>query len=146
MDGQNSVAAEQSDQMRFAPVQMVDPNREIDQDHAGSVCLRRTGSNCGSLPPNLASCRALSRSTSALNPSRTNAVFSFGPLTRCASARCRRLLPACARSVPESCSWARIGLCRPRTDRTTHALKQLQGMPGLAVLIQTVAVLLKRIV
>jgi len=60
-------------------------SRFIGQDHAGSDRLREIDFSRGSLPPNCASRRALSRSISARNPSRTSVAFLLTPVIRWAS-------------------------------------------------------------
>ncbi len=64
----------------IALTQMIHPDRSVDQDHAG--CGRRRGGTVsfGSLPPNRANRRALSRSIRALSASRTRADFSVRPV------------------------------------------------------------------
>ena len=51
-----------------------------------SDCLRGIDVNSGSEPPNNAKCLALSRSTRASKPSRTNAVSSWTPVSSTACA------------------------------------------------------------
>jgi hypothetical protein len=69
-------------QLVVAPAEVIDPNRGIDQDQASVSSRRRgAGSSSGSLPPNLASRLALSRSINAFNPSRTIAERSFEPIS-----------------------------------------------------------------
>jgi hypothetical protein len=63
-----------------AASEMVDPNRRINQDHAGSVHRRRTALRPGSVPPRRASRLAASRSTSAVNAARSTAEVSFSPV------------------------------------------------------------------
>src|SRR5262245_61046870 len=79
-------ATEQARKKTIAAAQMIDPDRRVDQNHAGSS--RRLGGalNSGSLPPRRASRRALSRSISAFNASRTSADFSCKPVRVRASA------------------------------------------------------------
>src|SRR3972149_7798162 len=84
---QRPAGVQQFHQRRLTGAQVVNPNRTINQDHAGSDRRRGTGRNPGSVPPNFANRPALSLSINALTPSRTSAVFSFTPLTRCALAR-----------------------------------------------------------
>jgi hypothetical protein len=67
--------------------QMIHPDRCIEQDQAGSGRRREAIASSGSVPPNRASRRALSRSISALSASRTTAVFSVRPVNACALAR-----------------------------------------------------------
>src|SRR6266702_2702473 len=72
-------------QCDVALAEVIDPNRSIDQDHF-AVRRRVTGINSGSLPPRLASRRALSRSISAFNASRISADFSLMPVNEAAFA------------------------------------------------------------
>lgn len=74
--GENAPLLEEIGQGCIAFAQRVDPDGCIDENHAGSVCRRRTGFRSGSLPPSRASRRALSRSINALSASRISADFS----------------------------------------------------------------------
>ena len=66
----------QTNKGRIGCPQMVDLYRRVDNDQRGCDRLRGTARNRGSLPPNRANRRALSRSMSALSASRTSADFS----------------------------------------------------------------------
>jgi len=70
--------------------QMIHPNRGIDQHHADyptkSDCRLGIASNSGSLPPNNAKRRALSRSINAFRLSFSKAVFSWIPVNSTALA------------------------------------------------------------
>ena len=83
---QHLPVVEQSRQKRVATSQVVDPNRRVDENHAGAVCRRGTGEIPGSLPPSRASRRAVSRSTNAFSAIRTKADFSSTPVKACALA------------------------------------------------------------
>ncbi len=82
---QDQILLEQKREGFVTFAEMADPNRGIDEDHdADRGRLRRTEDNRGSLPPSLASRRALSRAIRASRPMRTNAVFSFSPVNAAA--------------------------------------------------------------
>ncbi len=85
-DGQAHDPRRAMAQHRVADTKVVDPDRGVDQNHCGSARRRGTVLRSGSVPPSLASRRALSRSIRARNPSRTRALFSVVPVRRCASA------------------------------------------------------------
>jgi hypothetical protein len=70
---------QQPHQGRVAAAEMVDPDRCVGKDHGSSL---RRGISCtsGSLPPNRARRRALSRSMGALSASRIVADFSVRPV------------------------------------------------------------------
>lgn len=78
----NAVSYQQLCQQLIACTQMVNPDRSIHQYHNQSLSeyRRETSSTCGSLPPNNANRRALSRSIKAFKPSRTMALFSPIPI------------------------------------------------------------------
>jgi hypothetical protein len=78
--GENHPAIQQFRQFRVAVPQMVYPDRRVDQDHLRVDRRRGTFRSAFSLPPSLASRRALSRSIRAFNASRTNADFSVIPV------------------------------------------------------------------
>jgi len=65
---------------RVQRAQMVDPDRGVDQDHAGSAWRRGSGFNCFSDPPKRAKRFALSRSIKARSASRIRAVFLVTPV------------------------------------------------------------------
>lgn len=87
---QYPVIVEQSNQKIVAAAKVVYPDRSIYQYAAHSFamldCLRGIGIKSGSEPPNNAKRLALSRSTKASKPSRTNAVFSCTPVNSTACA------------------------------------------------------------
>ena len=62
---QHVAVVEEPDELWFAGSEMVDPDRGVNEDHAGMVCRRETDVASGSLPASWASRRALSRSMSA---------------------------------------------------------------------------------
>ena len=84
---QNATGLEQTCEGLVANPQMIDPNRGIDEDQAGSGRRRGAFARSGSLPPMRASRRALSRSINALSASRMRADFSLRPVKACAFAR-----------------------------------------------------------
>jgi hypothetical protein len=63
----------------IAAVEMIDPNRGIDQYHALER-RRGTGRSCFCVPPNLANLRDASVSTRDFNAAFTSAVFSLMPV------------------------------------------------------------------
>src|SRR5215469_18633049 len=72
--------AEQLREYRAGQAQMLDPDRCVDEDHAGFGRRRGIFLSPGSLPPSRASRRAASRSTNALSASRMRADFSRIPV------------------------------------------------------------------
>src|ERR1700712_2291010 len=82
--GHHMAVLEKDSEVWVADSQMIDPDRGVDQDHAG-VCRLGIAFTPGSLPASWARRRALSRSINARSAWRTNAVFSVVPVKRCAS-------------------------------------------------------------
>jgi len=70
----------------IAPVQMVDPDRGVGENHRSAPRRRGGAFKSGSLPPSRASRRALSRSTRARSASWTIRDFSRKPVKACALA------------------------------------------------------------
>ena len=77
---QSHSGAEHIRKLLFARAEVVHPNGRINQDHAGVARRRGGASRPGSLAPSRASRRALSRSMSAFNASRTRLDFSRRPV------------------------------------------------------------------
>ena len=81
MDDDISVL-EQAGQRWAAHMEVLDPDRRIDEDHATRPVLRRLiGLSRGSEPPSFASLRALSLSTNASSPMWMRAVFRETPVS-----------------------------------------------------------------
>src|SRR4051812_20631101 len=72
---------QQLGQFIVAALEMVDPDRRIDEDHARLGRRRGTGERSGSVPPSRASRRALSRSINALKASRRRGALSETPVS-----------------------------------------------------------------
>src|SRR5271157_1734781 len=116
---QNPTGLEQLGQRRVSGPQVINPYRSIDQDHAPAG--RRLGGalRSGSLAPNRASRRALSRSMSALSASRTRLDFSFRPVR------------AWALATSSSSSASVVRICRSPTWRRTYHQTMPKTMPRL---------------
>jgi hypothetical protein len=69
-------------ELRDAFSEMVYPNGSVNQDHARFGRRRGTERSLTSLPPSLASRRALSRAIKACRPACMSAVRPFTPVTR----------------------------------------------------------------
>ena len=76
----NQTEVEQAHQRLVNGPQMLHPDRSIDQNHLRADRRRGGATRSGSLPPNRANRRALSRSIRALSASRTKADFSRSPV------------------------------------------------------------------
>ena len=72
--------AQQRREYRAGRPQVIDPDRRVDEDHAGFGRRRGILFRSGSLPPSRANRRAASRSTNALSASRMSADFSRIPV------------------------------------------------------------------
>jgi hypothetical protein len=77
---------EQVAQRLVRGAEVVNPDRSVDEDHAGLRRRRAGSARLDSLPPKRANRRALSRSIKALSASRTSADFSRRPVKACAFA------------------------------------------------------------
>jgi hypothetical protein len=73
---QDLSAIEKLRQFSLTSAQVIDPNRCVDQNHLDAGRRRGTAFSFGSVPASLANRRALSRSISAFNASRTRVDFS----------------------------------------------------------------------
>jgi len=109
---QNEAVLEQPYDSGVARPQVVDPDRSVDEDHEGSARRLGTSVSPGSLPPSLARRRALSRWMRARKASRTRALFSLVPVSRCASATnssSREMVVERADAAPQVLGRARFG-------------------------------------
>jgi hypothetical protein len=77
--GEDLAAVEQAGKVCVVVAQVIDPHRGVDQDQCSADRRRGTDVSSGSVSPRRARRRALSRSISAVSPSRTSSVFSFIP-------------------------------------------------------------------
>ena len=77
---QDSTIFEETNKRLVTHAEVIYPDRRIDQDHAGSGRRRGATFNSGSVPPNSASRRALSRAINALSASRTSADLFIRPV------------------------------------------------------------------
>ena len=86
--GQHLRVLQEGSQFAVSRAQAIDPNGRVDEDHATRPGRRRRiALNPGSVPPSLASRRALSRAINASRPMRTSAVFLETPVNRTARRR-----------------------------------------------------------